>query len=165
MKRIFPFFIFIFGLAMVAYCEQTNRIELNDGSVIEGKILSLDNGIYTLNSVSLGKIRIEAAKIKRIEMKGEIPFSTSNLPSTIDPNLVKSKADQIQQQITNDPEIMRIVNELSNDQQFQEAVKDPELVKAAKAQDIKTLIANKKFLDLIENAKVKEIKNKLQNSK
>ncbi|MFA5062604.1 MAG: hypothetical protein WC578_00835 [Candidatus Omnitrophota bacterium] len=165
MKIILSFFIFIFGLTMVAYCGQTNRVELNDGSVIEGEVLSLDSGIYTLNSASLGKIRIEAAKIKKIEIKSAIPISADNLPSIIDPNLVKSKADQIRQQITNDPEIMRIVNELSSDQQFQEAVKDPELVKAAKAQDIKTLIANEKFLNLIENAKVKEIKNKLQNAK
>ena len=162
MKKTFVCFVFILGLTVTGYCGQSSRIELNDGSVIEGEVISLDNGTYTLNSGSLGKIKIEASKIKRIETKSQNPTSVNNLPLLINPDLVKSGVDQVQQQITNDPEIMQIVSDLANDPQFQEAMKDPELVRATKAQDIKALMANEKFMNLIKNAKIKEIENKLQ---
>ena len=162
MNKLIFCFIFIFGLTLSAYCEQASRIELNDGSVIEGEVLSLDNGTYTLNSGSLGKVKIEASKIKRIETKTQNQSSAEKQIILTNPDLLKSGVSKVQQQIANNPEIMQTVNDLANDSDFQEAMKDPELVKAAKAQDINALMQNEKFMNLIKNPKVKEIESKLE---
>ena len=41
---------------------ETREIELTDGTVITGDIVSLSGGIYTVRSVTLGTLRIEATK-------------------------------------------------------------------------------------------------------
>ncbi|MFH0856057.1 MAG: hypothetical protein V1869_06110 [Candidatus Omnitrophota bacterium] len=163
MKKTVICFALISGFALIAYGGQISRIELNDGSVIEGEVVSLDNGAYILNSGSLGKIRVEATRVKRIEAKTQNPDPAGNLPPAMDQDLIKSEINQTRKQIVDNPEIMRIVNELANDPDFQEAMKDPGIVKAAKSQDVKALISNEKFMNLIKNAKIKEIENKLQN--
>lgn len=165
MKKTGFCLILIFGLSIGAFCGQISRVELNDGSVIEGDILSLNNGIYTLHSASLGEIKVETEKIRRIDTKSQETAPADNPPLNIDPNLVKSEINKVHRQIANDPEIIQKVNNLADDAEFQEAMKDPELIKAAKSQDIAALMSNGKFMNLIKNPKVKEIENKLQETK
>jgi len=162
MKRIFPFFLFVLGLTTAAYCGETSKIELDNGNVIEGEIVSIDNGFYILDN-GTEKIKVEAEKIKKIEIKNRVLTSEDNLSLTADRDSIKSKTKQIRRKMINNQKIMDIVDKLKTDPRFQEAIKDPKLVKAAKSQNIQTLITNEKILDLIEDPKIKEIANGLQN--
>jgi len=66
----------------------------------------------------------------------------------------------LQNKMMSDGEIMNMIQGLQNDPEFQEILQDPELMKAVEAGDITTLVANPKFMRLLNNQAVKDIKNK-----
>jgi hypothetical protein len=124
-------------------------IELTDGSIITGQVLSLNNGVYLIRSDSLGTIKIEQSKIRAIRSK-----SSGTNASSI------QGIGVLQENMLNDKEILNMVHSLQNDPDFQKALEDPEIMKAVKAGDIPALTANPKFMRLLDNATVKEIQNK-----
>jgi hypothetical protein len=162
MKKIIMCCVFLCGLNGIAYCQQASRIELIDGNVIEAEIISVEDGVYTLNADSLGKIKVMASKIKKIEMQNTNPSPQSTIPQQADVNAIKSQVGQIKARVANSPEIMQIITSLMSDPEFQEIMKDPEIVNAAKSEDINALMSNKKFMNLISHPKVREIENKLE---
>ncbi len=48
------------------FAGEVREVELNDGSVICGEIVSSEGGIYTLKSSTLGTVKIEESKIRVI---------------------------------------------------------------------------------------------------
>ncbi|MBF0317316.1 MAG: leucyl aminopeptidase [Nitrospirae bacterium] len=71
-------------------------------------------------------------------------------------------AKDLQQEMLQNPEILNIVMSLKNDQEFQNVLNDPEVMRAINANDIVALSANPKFIKLTEHPKVKEIERKLR---
>jgi hypothetical protein len=126
-------------------------IELTDGSMITGHVLSLNNGVYLIRSDSLGTIKIEESKVRAILSK---PSGTK--ASSI------QETGTLQEKMLNDKDILGLVQSLQNDPDFQKALEDPEIMKAVKAGDIPALTANPKFMKLLDNAMVKEIQNKIK---
>lgn len=159
MEKIFACCFFMLGLAGIAYCGQTSRIELTDGNTINAEVVSFNNGTYTLKSAGLGEMQVDASKIRSIEAPNAIP---KNAPDAASVDIIKSKMGTMEEAITNNPEAMKSVAGLLADPQFQEVMQDPEIVKAAKEKDIKTLVNNPKFLDLVDNPKIKEIESKMK---
>ena len=47
-------------------------IELKDGSRIQGEIQSIDNGVYTVLSPSIGTVRVAQSNIVRIPYSAEV---------------------------------------------------------------------------------------------
>ena len=62
----------------------------------------------------------------------------------------------------NDPEIMRRIQSLQSDPEFMKALDDPALLQAVNSGDIAALLANPRFLKLLENATVKDIQTKVK---
>lgn len=160
MKINFLFSLLALGMFSIAYCGQESRIELNDGSVINAEIVSLQNSTYTLKTASLGEFHVEAGKIRRIE-----PQATTSLPPT--QNLIPSNMDvnaemaKMKTRMAADPEITSIITGLVSDPQFQEIASDPEIVNAANSGNIQALMSNQKFMSLINNQKIQQIRDKL----
>ena len=174
MKKTIFCALLVLGLLMTAHYAQASKLELTDGSIIEGQIVSLDKGVYTVNTGGLGQINIDASKISRITTSGEvIPPTINNVtvmthqeaaakPSLPSDDEIKSEMERVKSKITNDPETMKNVNALLVDPQFQEILKDPEIVNAAKKHDVKALMQNQKFLNIINNQKIQEIEKKVK---
>jgi hypothetical protein len=162
MKKIIVTGVFVLGLSLAAYGGQNSKIELTDGSVIEGEVVSLDNGTYTLNTDSIGKVKVEAAKIHKITTSEGSDSPDASFPST---ETIKMEVNRIGPKIAGNPEMTKDVSGLLSDPQFMEVMKDPEVINAARSQDIKTLMANPKFRELINNPKIKELSGKLKDQK
>lgn len=64
-------FLFIILLLASSYSHADNarQIELTDGSIISGEIISFTDGIYTIRSTSLGTLEIEEARIVSIHLQ------------------------------------------------------------------------------------------------
>ncbi len=150
------FFISIFCGSVFA--GEFRTIELADGSSIYGEIVSFNNGVYTLNTDSLGIIEIDESEIRVIRFKSdglksgerERPESTS----------IKPEIRDLQRSMIGDEEIMNMIFSLQNDPAIQDILSDPEIMNAVKSGDISTLLANPKFMNLLNNINIKEIQKR-----
>jgi len=75
---------------------------------------------------------------------------------------VKGETQALQQQMLSDPEIMNMIQSLQNDPDFQQILQDPEIMKAVSSGDIAALMANQKFMRILNNKTVHDIGTKLQ---
>lgn len=149
MKNIIIFCLFFLVFSTVAYCGQINRVELTDGSVINGEIISLANGIYVINAVNLGEIRVEAAKVSRIESVQPAGINSSGI-------------DTYRQKLMSNPENTAIITGLAADPRIQEIAQDPRIQDAAKSGDIQALMKSEKFMNIVNDPKMQETMKKLK---
>ena len=62
MKKIIIFCLLSLALNAAAYCGQLSKIELTDGSIVNGEIVSYANSVYTINTTTFGEIKVGAAR-------------------------------------------------------------------------------------------------------
>ncbi|NTW58065.1 MAG: hypothetical protein HGB21_05305 [Nitrospirae bacterium] len=129
---------------------EIKEVELIDGSVITGEVLSLSSGVYTIRTVSLGTLTIDDAKVRAIR-----PQSSSS------PSLRAGDVKTLQDKMLSNAEVMGLIASLKDDPQFKKALEDPEILNAVSTGDIASLMANPKFLELLNNATVQDIRHKV----
>jgi len=127
------------------------EIELTDGSVITGEVVSLSDGVYTVRSASLGTLRIEGSKIQAIRLEGSAPSQSDS----------GSRVKALEDEMRSDSEIMETIRALQNDPDFQKILQDPEIMKAIQAGDIVTLMNNPQIMKLMDKQSIKDINKKL----
>ena len=145
-----------------AYAADKSRIELTDGSAVEGEIVSFSGGQYTVRSAGLGDLKIEDSKVRNIRKIGETAGSSSAGGIPLDPAAIRNEVQKLQSKITGDPDTMKAVAGLVSKTDFQDLLKDPEIMNAAKSLDIKTLMANEKFVNAVNDPAIKKIGQKVK---
>jgi len=138
-----------------AFAGETRHIDLNDGSTITGEVLSLNNGIYTIKSPSLGTMKIEESRIRAIR-------SGSASPAAAGAGASPEDRAALQEKMLRDKDVLNMIQSLQNDPDFQKIMENPEIMKAVQAGDIATLQANPEFMKLLNNATVRDIQKKVQ---
>jgi hypothetical protein len=127
------------------YGADIKQVTLNDGSIIHGEILSLSDGLYTLKSISLGTIKIEESKIQSIT-----PLEN-----------IKKEIQTFEQKIMNNAELLNIILPLQDDPDFQKALEDPSIIEAIEIGDMNALLSNPKFIKLLDNVTILNIKDQI----
>lgn len=141
----------ILGLfAGSATAGEPREIQLSDGSVVSGEVLSLSGGIYTIKSETLGTLRIEESKVRVIRSKSAPQSGAGN------------DRKSLQEKMMSDQEIMALIPSLQNDPDFKKIMEDPELMKAVAEGNIAVLIADPRFMKLLSNPTVQEIQKKVK---
>jgi hypothetical protein len=154
---ILCWFLLILAIAFrTVSAGELKEIDLTDGTTIVGDVQSLSNGIYTIQSDSLGKIKIEASKVRSIHAKA--PSSGSLAGSGTSAGELQS----LQKKMLSDKEIMSLIQALQDDPDFKKVLEDPEIMKAVNAGDVAALQANPRFMKLLNSVTVKEIESKLK---
>jgi hypothetical protein len=152
-------FCFVVALSLIAgsaLAGELREIELKDGSIITGEVVSLNNGIYTIKSDTLGTLKVEESKVRVIR-----PRSLSQGPGAAQNN-TNSNVQTLQHRMMSDQEIMGMIQSLQNDPEFKKLLEDPEIMKAVNAGDVAALTANPKFMKLLDNPTVQEIQKKVK---
>jgi len=139
------FFLLFVLLATTAVAGQMRVVELGDGSVLTGEIISLKDEVLTLKSETLGLVRIDASRIRTIRMEPGSSAAAGN------------KTEKLRGTMTTDPEIMDMISSLQDNPDVQEVLKDPDLMQAIRSGDIGTLLSNPKFIKLLNNPKIQDI--------
>lgn len=139
-------------LTVTSSAAEIKDIELTDGSIITGEILSLNNGVYTIRTGSLGTLKINDAKVRSIR-----PQNTATSRQSGQTGDVKI----LQDKMMSDQEIMGMIQSLKDDPQFIKILEDPEIMNAVKSGDTAALMANPKFLQLLHNPTVRDIQQKI----
>ena len=147
-----------------AFGGEIREIVLTDGSVITAEILSLTNGVYTLQSDIMGKILVEDEKVKEIRKKFD--GNSAEKQEAVSPgiqglNFYGLDFESVQEAITGNPKIMEIVSSLENDQDIQKIMADPELMQAVRSGNVGKLLTTPEVQRLLDNPKVKSIGREL----
>jgi hypothetical protein len=137
------------------FADDPQQIELKDGSTIAGEIISLSNGIYTIESDSLGSIKIEKSKIRTIHAKS-YQRKSSPLPA------VKNTVQALQDTIMSQPNLMQMIMALQNDPDIQMALQNPKVMGAVMSGNINALIDNPEFQKILKNPKVQAISREIE---
>lgn len=162
LKTVIIFCLSFFALNAVAYSEQPSKIELTDGSVINGEIVSYAGNVYTINTDSFGEIEVEAAKVAKIESANYVsstkpvnPIDQTNVPTS-------AQVSAYGQTLLSNPKNTAIIMGLANDPGLQEVVNDPQVQAAVKAGDMQALMKNAKFMEMVNNPEMQETLKKLK---
>ncbi len=172
MKKIVFLVLFILMSVSPVYAGQQKRIELTDGGVFEGEIVSLHEGKYTIKSPSVGIFTVAASRVRNMrDLEGTVGSVSSGtdvvqLPGAAapSPNIAPdpSEVQRLQSAIISNPEIISSIPGLVATPDFQALLQDPEIMSAAKSMDIKALMTNPKIMKAINNPAVKEIAQKVK---
>jgi hypothetical protein len=132
---------------------EIKEIELTDGTVLTGEVLSLTNGVYTIRTGSLGSLKVDDAKVRAIRPRGAL----SSPPQGGGSGDVRALQDKMMA----DREVMALVESLKDDPQFRSALEDPDVMNAVNKGDVAALMANPRFLQLLNNPAVQDIQQKV----
>ena len=163
MKKIVLPVIFFFLILMTfssnLFAGQLNEIELVDGGIILGEIISKSDGVYVVKSESLGTLKVKESEIRfiRMESAGATEKGIASPPK----GAAAFEIQSLQQSMMNNDEVMGLVMSLQKNPKMQELLKDPDIMKAVSAGDITTLMSNPKFIELLNNPEIKEIQKKV----
>jgi len=152
-------FMICFAMVLVlairgASAGEIREIELSDGTIVSGEVLSLNKGIYTIKSDSLGTIKLDESKVRVIRPRSSPRSADADRKNT------GGAIQSLQGRMMSDQEIMGLVQSLQNDPEFKKIMEDPEIMKAVSEGDIPALMANPKFTKLLNNSTVQEIQKK-----
>ncbi len=163
MKRTHIILIFLTMLPAIsisiANAGEPAEVELVDGSVVYGEIVSLKNGVYTIDSDSMGSLKISKSKIRAIR------FRSQGVNKDVRENSQKtdksSNIQDVQKSLLADEDIVKIILSLQDDPKVQEILKDPDLMNSVQTGDIQSLMSNPKFMELLNHPKFKAINKKM----
>jgi len=146
----------LLGLASGVLASPT--IELKDGSRIEGEIQSINDGVYTVLSPSIGTVHVAQSNIVRIVYGGDVP-NAPNSPSksSTHDDAVTGEIQQLQARLAQDPATMQSIMSLQSDPQIQAILSDPAIVKAIQEGDYISLLGNAKIQALENNEHLKQL--------
>lgn len=155
---MFPSLILIlFISAVTANAVEVREIELIDGSIITGEVLSLAGGICTIKSDGLGMIKLDESKIRAIRAKSAGHGERKDVVSESG-----GEIRSLQEKMMSDKEIMSMIQSLQNDPEFQKILEDPEVMKAVNSGDVAALMSNAQFMKLLNKPTLREIQSKVK---
>lgn len=129
-------------------------IELTDGSTISGRIVSLEQGIYTIESESLGSLHLPQSDVLSIRSARDTQHETDELPPGFD-------QDALRDRIMQDPQIMTDIMALQHDRQIQEILSDPAILQNLQSGDIGALTQDPRIIELLNHPRIKLIQDKI----
>jgi hypothetical protein len=130
---------------------------LKDGAVIHGEIKTLHDEVYTVETGSLGTLRVRKQDVQTIDHGGKSSQAQSvGLPTDV---AVGEKPDlqAIQSQVAENPDLLSMIQALQNDSEVQAVLADPEIMAAVAAGDYSVLMNHPKIIALTNNTKVREV--------
>jgi len=160
--------LFCLTVLLVFMCSQVSaadisNIELTDGSFVSGEIISFSNGIYKIKTASLGMLNINSARIRAITSKSLQPQSEAEHGDSAPYNQrFNPQVANLQQQMLNDSELLKLIISLQDSPEFKQALLDPEIQEAIRTGDISRLASNPIINRLLNNPAVQEIYKKVK---
>ncbi len=186
MKRwsLFVIFTSCVCLATTAFAGKNRTVELQDGTVLQAEIVSVQDEVYTLKTEHLGTIQVKAEDIRNIQFsehdttaspekptkpaavkaspaatKSVTPSATANASENANH---KETVQTLQASMMEDQDIFNLILSLQEDPAMQAVLSDPELMNAINSLDISALMSNQKFQKLFQHPTVRAIIEKEQ---
>lgn len=150
----------LISISTASNAEAIKVIKLKDGSTLKGKVLRLDDGVYTLETSNLGEMNIDEADILSITTQdlSEKPATTSSTQKSE----LQRQVQQIQGTILSDEDVMTEIQNLLKDDNIKAMLSDPKLLEDVTSFDRQRIEQNTSIQDLMNNLKMRNLMNKIQ---
>ncbi|MBF0285935.1 MAG: hypothetical protein HQL51_15910 [Magnetococcales bacterium] len=139
--------------AAAASAGPMQEIRLDDGSVLQGEVVSLQNGQYQIKTGTLGVVNLPQSRVRSIAAPGA---AGSAKEAKANPALDQVMG-QVSQQIQSDPELLKRIVRLADDPEIQKLLKDPELMRQIQEKDLQALENNPKMNQLMNHPGIKGV--------
>ena len=160
MKAVQIVLVFLLAVSCATvFAGEPGEIELIDGSVIRGEIVSFKEGVYTVRSKAIGSIEINESKIRAIRFTSQ--KTSHKAPHSATAESVRAESQALQDALLSNEEILPILLSLQNDPEIQGILNDPEIMDAVFTGDLQRLMSNPKFMELLNHPKVRQIQETL----
>lgn len=153
--KIIVLLVFILFLGQSVAASDSREIMLIDGSVISGEILAFDGSIYTIESGSLGTVKIDSSEIKVIQT----PSRANRLNQQS--GILQGDLLSLQQTLIQNADVMRLIESAQTDPQIKAILNDQQIMQSIMAGDIQALMNNPKFTALMNNPTINRIKEQV----
>lgn len=152
----------IFGSALfLSASALAETITLTDGTRLTGKVLSMNNGVYTIDSSSLGRVKVKSSQVASIST-GSGPASNQSATNEFS-SMQQQTFQSLQSAISNDQSAMAEIMKLQDDPLMQSILADQEIMNAVSRGDYGSLAENPKIQRLMNHKSVKSISRKYTN--
>jgi len=146
----------------VASAEAESRvITMKDGSTVQGKLVSVNNGVYSVESPTLGTLSLKEADVQSVGNPGPVAGSAASAAKQVASD---SDLQAVQNNIMADPGMMADLQAMANDPEVLALISDPAFMEAAQAKDMAAVAANPRTAQLMNNPKFKALIEKLRAS-
>jgi hypothetical protein len=161
---IFVLAITLISFSPASFAQTEKIITLQDGSVLKGEVIQLSDGIYTLETSTLGRMTIPESDILSITSAAiDTPQDQgANSSDLTRKEQIKSQVQAIQGNILSDPQLMTELQNVVSDAEVQKMLSDPKLLDDVRTYDPEKIQNNDSVQDLIQNPKVQDLMNKIQ---
>ncbi len=138
-------------------------IILKDGSHVRGELVSVVNGIYTVQTATMGQVNVNAGNVVSIN-NGEAQQTAQAMPAPTQTNaaITEQKFQQMQTQIMSNPAALADIQEIAKDPELMKLLSDPALIQSAVSHDVNGITSNSNTQELLNNPKMKALMEKLQ---
>ena len=154
---IFLFMMMVFAFPYESLSAAT--LVLTDGTVIHGEIKTLEEGVYTVETDSLGTLRVRQEHVRTIDQISEGERVVESTTDGSSPRQAELQA--MQSRMLRTPSLLSMIQALQNDPEVQAILADPEIVSALASGNYDALMSNPKIVALTDNSKVREIINEV----
>jgi hypothetical protein len=144
-----------------------SRIELEDGSLITGEVLSSDGRTYRIRSRTLGTLEIDAERIRSLRPSGSADTGAHTGTHTGAGTSAAAAAnhqrvESIQKDIAADSGLLGSIMSLEHDATIREALADDEFMRAIAERDFATLRNHPTIRKLLETPRMRDIVDQIQ---
>ena len=179
MKKIVLFLLCGLLVSQIVLAAGSSRITLNDGTTIYGKVVGMSDGVYTINTDTMGEIRVNSDNVVEISSgasannnkKQEIGIidgnkkqnyqnysnnnNQNNYNSPIRDNSSKQQeVNTMVQSMMMNEDFMNNIMELGQSSEMQSVLNDPEVMEAIQNGDYDFLMNNSKMNNLMNSSEI-----------
>jgi len=126
---------------------------LKDGAVIHGEIKALQDDVYTVETDSLGTLRVPKHNVRTIDHGGEHAVELPANGSSAE----QAELEAMQSRMLQNPNVLSMILSLQNNPQMQALLADPQIMSAIASGNYAALMNHPKIVALASNAKMREI--------
>ena len=187
MKKIFSLLGIGLLSAQLCFAAGATRITLNDGTTIYGKVVGMADGVYTIETETMGNINVKSDKIVEITTNNSASPKTSNNafysnndnyqnynnnnqsynnnqnneapkgPSSTDYSKQQQEANTMVKSMMMNENFMENIMNLNENSARQSVLNDPEVMEAIQNGDYEFLMNNPKMNDLMNSSEIQDI--------
>ena len=182
MKKIVAFLFVGLLTAQLCFAAGSSRITLNDGTTIYGKVVGMSDGVYKIQTDTMGEINVNSDNVVEISIGNSSKKPNINIidgsnnnkqsyPSYSNNNNQKSygsdsgnsyatqqqNANTMVQSMMMDENFMNNMMQLSTSSEMQSVLNDPEIMEAIQNGDYEFLMNNPKMNDLMNSSSIQDM--------